>query len=603
MSYLISYQGLTKTYHDRPLFSNLSLGFSEGERVGLIGANGSGKSTLMKIFVDEAEPDDGVRYIKKHTRITYLPQTDRLNQDHTVEEALILALEGRGMEPHLKYTLAGKTMGIGEFADPTQKVHSLSGGWRKRLAICCALITEPDILFLDEPTNHLDIEGILWLESLLKSPPFSFVLVSHDRYLLENVTTAIIELGPIYPDGYLKVKGNYTYFLRQRGQFLKTQKDRESVLANLMRQEQNWLQHGPKARTTKAKFRIDKAAKMGERLKDIHYRNQQNKTVDFNFDATRRKTKNLLWAKNLSMSMGGQALFSGLSLKLTPGTKLGLLGKNGTGKSTLIRILEQVISSDEGHVEIADGLKIVAFDQDRCKLDQEAPLRTALSPEGDAVVYQGRSVHVATWAQRFLFRPDQLDLPVRRLSGGEQARILIADLMRRPADVLLLDEPTNDLDIPSIEVLEESLAEFPGAVVVVSHDRFFLDRLTDGIIGFNGRGNALIYADYLQWIDALTTAQTDIKNKKPSPEKKAARPAPQKAEKKFSYKHQYELDHIEEHIMQAEQTVAELEEKVQNPDIMADPSQLNACCDELKTAQEKVEQLYARWQEIESLKA
>ncbi|MBU0994204.1 MAG: ABC-F family ATP-binding cassette domain-containing protein [Proteobacteria bacterium] len=598
MSYLISYQSLEKSYQDLPLFTNLTLGFSEGEKVGLIGANGSGKSTLLKIFAGEVEPDKGVRSMKKHTRVVYLPQIDKFDDENSVEDALFSAMSDMVLEEHQKYTAVQKTIGLGEFTNPDQKTNSLSGGWRKRLAICCSLIRQPDILFLDEPTNHLDIEGILWLETILKNASFSFVLVSHDRYFLENITNKIVELGRLYPEGCLKVNGNYSEFVRKRSEFLKTQKDKESALANVVRQERNWLAHGPKARTTKAKFRIEKAAMLGEELKDIHHRNQQNKTVEFNFDSTNRKTKNLLVATNIGISMGGASLFKNLSFKLKPGTRIGLLGRNGSGKSTLIRILAQSIKPDEGAIETADTLRMVTFDQNRQKLDQEAKLRTALSPAGDAVVYRDRSVHVVTWAKRFLFSPDQLDLPVGRLSGGEQARILIAHLMRQPADILLLDEPTNDLDIPSIEVLEESLSEFPGAVVIVSHDRFFLDRLTDMIIGFDGKGNAGIFADYFQWLEACGTRKPEKKEAKPQPAKKA----PTSAEKKFSFKHQYELDRIEETILKAEENVSLLEEDVQNPSIINDPVRMKLCCEKLKDAQEKVEHLYARWQELESYK-
>jgi ATP-binding cassette subfamily F protein uup len=599
MSFLISYQALEKSYNEKPLFANLSLGFCEGEKVGLIGANGSGKSTLLRIFAGEEEPDQGIRSIKKFTRIVYLPQVDRFDEDADVETELRRALSDREMEEHQKYTRVQKIMGLGQFPAPGEIISALSGGWRKRLAICRALIQEPDILFLDEPTNHLDIEGILWLENVLKNASFAFVLVSHDRYFLENITNKIVELGRIYPEGFFKSNGNYSEFLRQRSAFLKTQEDRENRLANVMRQERNWLSHGPKARTTKAKFRIEKAGVLEEELKNIHFRNQQNKRVDFGFDSTGRSTKILLEADNLGISLGGSQLFKNLSIKLKPGTRVGLLGKNGTGKSTLIHLFEQTKRPDEGSIETVDGLKIVTFDQNRKRLNASDRLRTALSPLGDSVVYRGESIHVVTWAKRFLFTPDQLDLPVGRLSGGEQARILIARLMLVPADVLLLDEPTNDLDIPSIEVLEETLLEFPGAMVIVSHDRFFLDRVTDRVIGFDGCGNASIFADHFQWLNACGEKKTEKKEPKAVPKK----PEKSITEKKLSVKFKLELEQMEEKILQAEERVSEIESMLQTPLVLNDPALLKEKCEQLREAQERVEALFERWQELEALKA
>jgi len=326
--------------------------------------------------------------------------------------------------------------------------------------------------------------------------------------------------------------------------------------------------------------------------------------VDIAFDATERKTKKLLTVTGISKSFEGRLLFSNLDLTLSPGTRLGLLGRNGCGKSTLMQILaaadqENGLKPDSGTITAADKLRIVTFDQRRQQLDQQQTLRRALAPDGDSVLYQDRSIHVVSWAKRFLFRPDQLETPVARLSGGEQARILIAALMRQPADVLLLDEPTNDLDIPSLDVLEESLSEFPGALVLVTHDRFMLDRLCDQVLGFDGKGNASLFADYGQWLRTLADADKPQAGKKSAP---LSAPEAKKAAKKLSYKDQREYDLMEESILAAETRQEELEARLHEPEIVADPAKLAECWEELAAAQQEVARLYRRWEELEQVK-
>jgi ATP-binding cassette subfamily F protein uup len=345
-----------------------------------------------------------------------------------------------------------------QFADLQQQVSALSGGWRKRLAITCALIQQPDLLLMDEPTNHLDLEGILWLEGLLKAARFAFVLVSHDRYFLENTTNRTVELNKRYPDGYLKVDGSYSEFLQQRAAVFDQQDREQQVLANKARRELEWLRRGAKARTTKAQARIDYAEGLQGEAAESRRRNLEIASAQIEFDATRRKTRKLVEAKHVTVERGGRALITGLDLLLTPGTCLGLLGRNGSGKSSLMGLLKGEIKPAAGDIAWADDLKVVSFDQQRAQLDQTLTLKHTLAPMGESVVFQGRPMHVTAWAKRFLFPIEKLGLPVSRLSGGEQARVLIAQLMLKPADILLLDEPTNDLDIPTLEVLEDSLA-------------------------------------------------------------------------------------------------------------------------------------------------
>ena len=600
MSFLIGYKDLEMSFGSQTLFSGLSMSFSEGEKVGLVGANGSGKSTLLKIFAGVLVPDSGNRLEKKHVRPVYLAQEEDFDSSKTIGDIMTAVLHETAGDDSLMFSRGQKAIGQACFSDTDLKVSQLSGGMKKRLAITLALIRQPDILFLDEPTNHLDLESILWLEQVLITADFSFVLVSHDRALLNRVTNRTIELSPLYPDGYLKVEGNYTFFKEKRDLFIEQQLKQETVLANKMRRETEWLRQGVKARTTKARYRIDQAGKMGEDLGALRRRNRQAGDVELDFQTTGRKTKRLLEAFHLEKSMDGRPLFRDLSFALSPGLFIGLLGANGSGKTTLLNILAGRLDPDSGHVKTVENLSVVLFDQERKQLDPEKTLKRTLAPDSDSVMYRGNPVHVVTWARKFHFHVEQLDTPVSKLSGGEKARAVIANLMKTPADVLLLDEPTNDLDIPTLEVLEESLADFPGAVVTASHDRYLLDRLATHILGFDGEGSVKLYAGVDQW-----AGEIQEKNKKTVKKKVREEPVdePRKdKKKKLSFKHSFELARIEEKIVEAENEVADLELEISKPALSKDPEAMKNACQRLAEAQKMVERLYERWEELETLK-
>jgi len=613
MADLLSCRELGKAFGAQSLFSSVSLAIAEGDRIGLIGPNGSGKSTLLQIIGGLTTADSGEIFRQRHVRSSYLAQEDSFAEDKSCIENLCAAIDDQHLEPAEQRNRAQALLSRAEFPDNDYlecPVRLLSGGWRKRLAICRALIVRPNLLLMDEPTNHLDLAGILWLEKMLKSTslpesPAAFLMISHDRRFLENTVSRVIELAAVYPEGTLQVNGNYSAFLDKRDIFLAQQQEQEERLANKVRRENEWLSRGPKARTTKAKARKDAAYQLQDDLAKVKGRNRSGGKVDIAFDATERKTRKLLAASKISKSFEGRQLFADLDLTLSPGTRLGLLGRNGCGKSTLMQILaaatcaEDGLKPDSGSIIVADKLRIVSFDQRRQQLDQAQTLRSALAPDGDSVLYQDRVIHVVSWAKRFLFRPDQLETPVERLSGGEQARILIATLMRQPADILLLDEPTNDLDIPSLDVLEESLQEFPGALVLVTHDRFMLDRLCDQVLGFDGQGKASFFADYAQWLRALAETEKPQGAKKPAP---SPMPAAKNATKKLSYKEQREYDLIEESLLAAETRQEELEARMHEPGMVVDPAKLAVCWEELEAAQQKVARLYRRWEELEQLR-
>ena len=602
MSLLLTCRSLSKSFGARPLFRDISISFDDTERTGLIGPNGSGKSTLLKILAGVEQPDGGEIDMRRQLKLAYLPQQDVFPPGLTARQVVAAAVPHGQAEEHELLTRADILLGKAGFDDTDAAADTLSGGWRKRLAIARELMKGPDLLLLDEPTNHLDLEGILWLEKLLANAPFSFLLVSHDRYFLENVTNRVVELSRAYADGYLSSGGGYSDFLVRREEYLAAQARNEQALASRVRREVEWLRRGAKARTTKAKGRIEEAGRMMGELSELKVRNNQGGAVQIDFNATHRQTRKLLTAKNVCKRLGGRDLFKNLNLVLAPGTKLGLLGPNGSGKTTLIKLLAGELPPDAGEIFRAEGLRTVVFDQARRQLDRSATLRRALAPTGDNVVYRDESMHVTGWAKRFLFRTEQLDMPVGDLSGGEQARILIARLMLQPADLLILDEPTNDLDIPSLEVLEESLADFPGALVLVTHDRFMLDRVSTEILALDGKGGARPHVDYSEWQRAKDEAAREAVAAARAPAKPLAKADGAPAKRKLTYMELRELEGMENQILAAEEELHGLQAQMSDPSTMADRHRLAEVCTKADAAQQRVQALYERWQELEARK-
>ncbi len=603
---LLSCESISKSFGVKPLFTDLSIALSEDDHVGLVGPNGSGKSTLLKILAGLEEPDEGARSMRRHVRMGYVPQESSFPAAQTVEEVLAQVLIDDGLDPHEHGGRIAKALSLGEFPQPDQSVTTLSGGWKKRLAIARALMREPDVLLMDEPTNHLDVEGILWLESLLKTEARAFLVVSHDRRFLESIASRMLELNRCYPNGMFEAKGNYSAFLEQRDAALAAQADYQASLANRVRREVEWLRRGPKARTTKAKSRIDSAGQLIDELSNLDGRREQG-TAGIDFTSSGRRSKQLVVATGLGKSLGGKPIVRNLELLLGPGQRLGLLGPNGSGKTTLLKLLAGTLKPDTGTLTRADKLRVVTFEQHRDSLDQQATLRRSLAPHGDAVVYQDRSVHLVSWAKRFLFKPEQLDLPVSRLSGGEQARLLIARLMLQPADLLILDEPTNDLDIPTLDVLEDSLVEFPGALVLVTHDRWLLDRVSTMLLALDGQGNAEWFADYAQWEAAQARKATGNQRSAPASQARSSAEAGQTSStpkrKGLTYKEQQEWDKMEQKIAKAEAAVATCQAAANDSTIMSDAEALRTRYAALEAAQAAVEQLYTRWAEIEEKRA
>ena len=595
---LINAQGLEKTFGAIPLFREIGISLSDGDRLGLIGPNGSGKSTLLKILAGRAEADAGDVAIRKTTRLAYIAQDSQFTSGETVRSVVHRAFDEAKMPAAERPAREGETLGRVGFIDFDAEAATLSGGWRKRLAVAEALVQDPDVLLLDEPTNHLDLAGIEWLEGLLLNAPFASITISHDRYFLENVATQMAELNRIYPTGLLRVQGNYSTFLEKKDEYLLAQEKRQDALANRVRTEVEWLRRGPKARATKAKARIDKANEMIGELKDMQSRSR-TANADIDFSATDRKTKRLIDLRQVSYGFEGRRLFKEIDFTITAGMRVGLVGPNGSGKTTFLRLVRGEMEPNSGEVRRADLLRVVYFDQLR-RLDDTVTLRQALAPDGDSVVYQERTIHIASWASRFLFSNEQLNQPVGRLSGGERARVLIAKLMLEPADLLLLDEPTNDLDIPTLEILEESLLEFKGALVLVTHDRYMLDRVSTTILGLDGEGNTEQFADYSQWETWMEQGRQEQKAKVAaittpivSEEKKAP------SKKKLSYLDSRDYQTIEDRIADAEKILAVKRERLEDPAVASDGLKIAEAYREVEDAQRAVDDLYARWAELE----
>jgi len=372
---------------------------------------------------------------------------------------------------------------------------------------------------------------------------------------------------------------------------------RQDALTNRVHTEIEWLRRGPKARTTKSKSRIDKAHEMIGELADLNTRTRST-SVNIDFSASNRQTKQLVNLDDVTYSIGGRNLFEHLTFAVTSGMRVGLVGPNGSGKTTLLRLMRGDIEPSRGKIKRADSLRVVYFDQSR-ELDPEITLRRALAPDSDAVVYQDRIVHVASWAARFLFAAEDLNRPVGRLSGGERARVLIAQLMLQPADVLLLDEPTNDLDIPTLEILEESLLEYSGALLLVTHDRYMLDRVSTVVLGLDGHGGSERFADYSQWDAWQRTKKAKSSVTPPATAKKADESTRDTPKKKLTPNEAREAANIEGRIAEAEAMLATKRVAMEDLAIVSDAPKLHAAYEEMKQAQEAVDALYARWSELE----
>lgn len=589
----ISCKSISKSHGSKDLFEDLSVNLHSGDRIGLIGPNGAGKSTLLHLLAKRKNPDDGEVVTNKNVRIGFVSQEIEKYQG-TVIEVLDQEL---GLAPHLdefkRENYLRQLLGLVGIQNPEQKASELSGGWGRRLSIAKALVHEPNVLLMDEPTNHLDLDTILWLEGFLKRSVQTFIITSHDRVFLDNICNKIWEISSKYPKGIFISEGGFAEFNEARETFLQGQKQYQRGLQSKVSREEEWLKSGVKARTTKSRARIQETARLQHELARVKFRNSEKK-IDFALNATESQTKKLLVGKNLSKHFGDKTIFSKVDVRLMREDRLAIVGENGSGKTTLLKILAREIESDTGTLKEAGNLKVFYFDQNREQLDLNLSLKKALSPYSDTIEYRGKSVHVNSWCEKFLFDKTLLELPIKCLSGGERARLLIARLMLHPVDILLLDEPTNDLDIDTLKILEESLDDFPGSVVLVSHDRAFVDRVCDELLMLEEKEGYTLFNDTEGWLEYRDKQKKSLDQKKKTDLKK-------QSEKKggLSYKEKQELDGMEKYIDHLSKEIDALQMLLEDPMLQADSDTFTKTCQEIGRKEKEIDQAYERWHELE----
>jgi ABC transport system ATP-binding/permease protein len=634
MGILISAHRLEKAFASRTLFRGLTFAIEDGDRIGLIGPNGAGKSTMLRMLVGQQSIDGGDLSISRGTRIALLEQNPTFEDDVSVYDAILAATDDPYDYDNMMIVdeLLSKLDLNRDEVGRDALVSSLSGGWKKRVALARELARKPDLLLLDEPTNHLDVEAIRWLEGFLADSKFATVTITHDRLFLQRVANRIFDLDPRYPEGLLVVKGEYVEYLTVRDELLRSQERREVVLKNTLRRETEWLRRGAKARTTKQTARIKRAGELGEEVGDLGERNAK-RLLAIDFQEAARNPNKLIEAIGLTKIVpdkhgGDRVLFKDLDMIITPKSRLGLLGTNGCGKSTLIKCFLGLAEPTSGTVKRAEKLDVAYFEQHRDTLDMNKSVLRNIVDEGDYVDFRGQYVFARSYLDRFLFRTEQHDMPVAKLSGGEQARLRIAQMMLTPANILVLDEPTNDLDMATLAVLEETLADFPGAVILVTHDRYFLDQVSNRILAFettlDDEAELLEFAGFTQWEDWRDTRDEERKVHAKKMKGKGAAGAqsasaqsvtataatgasatqapaqPAKKARKLSFKEKHELDNMEANIQAAEAKLAALQAESADPANAANAKRLTELYSEIAQAQKQVETLYARWNELEN---
>lgn len=595
---LLNTHKLEKAFAGKVLFKNVSLGIEEGDRIGLVGPNGAGKSTLLKILAGKMDSDGGDVTAKKGLRIGFLDQSPTFKPGETILDAILGDHDyGETIGPAYEWMAR---LELSQFGD-TFLVEDLSGGWKKRVALARELVMNPELVFLDEPTNHLDVTSILWLEEFLARANFATMIITHDRLFLQRVANKIFDLDPKNPNYLFPFSGEYLEYVEAKEVMMAGQDARELVMKNTLRRETEWLRRGAKARLTKQKARIDRAGVLKDDVEELSARNAA-RTVKIEFKDADRNPQKLMELSHVTKAYDGRVLFKDFSYLVSPKTRMALLGDNGTGKSTLIRILLGQELPDMGEVKRAENLKVAYFEQNRETLNPKLSVLKNICPDGDYVHYQGSYVYARSYLERFQFNRQQADLPVEKLSGGEQARLRIAQLMLNEAQVLVLDEPTNDLDVATLSVLEESLREFNGAVILVTHDRYFMDQVAKEIIALhrNPDGNTSMerFAGYLQW-EEWFEGQKELEQQQQKKAAEAAKAGAGKSNKKLSFKEKFELENMEATIHGLEAKLQKAQTESILPEVASNAGRVQELYTEIATLQAEIERLYDRWAELE----
>ncbi len=612
-----SVNNLVVRHGTQTVLDGATLTILEGERVGLVGRNGSGKSTFLQIAAGDAQPDSGDVALRRDLVTGYMPQVFDLDDTQTVhanilggaQRVLDLLAEYETVPPESAqsgllleqiqhadgWELEHRTRSLISnlhAPDEDRIVGTLSGGEKRRVALCRALLPRPDFLLLDEPTNHLDTGSIEWLEDFLSRYSGTCLFVTHDRYFLDRVATRIVELSR---GQFANYEGTYTDYLLARAQRMAVEEMQEKKRQKFLKRELEWVRRGPKARRTKSVDRIDRYFEMAAEEAP-----EAELDVDLIIPPAPKLANRVIELRDVTLDLAGRTLFRGLSLNLQHGERLGIVGRNGLGKSSLLKLMLGQLEPAHGEVEIGARTEINYVDQNRMLLNEEKTVWEEVSDGSEAVKLGEETITLRGYLRRFLFSEDRINTKINQLSGGERSRVLLAKILKRGGNVLILDEPTNDLDLGTLRLLEEALVAFGGCVIVVSHDRYFLNRVCTAILAFEEDGAVRYHVgNYDRYLEkraapALETISGKVKTEPVSP----AKP------RKLKYKEARELETIEAVILAAERDAARLEAAFADPELFRQPKeQWTALETELAAARQRVATLYARWEELEKLVA
>ncbi len=628
---LISLDNAQLAYGHVPLLDHAEFKLDKGERVGLLGRNGAGKTSLLKVIVGHVVLDDGIVWRAPGLRVGYVPQEPPLDDAATVFETVAGGLEGLQatlieyhdvlhqlgelnpdptlhdkldrlnheleaqdgwrMQSRIESTLQQLEL------DADAKIGSLSGGWRKRVALARALVSEPDLLVLDEPTNHLDIAAINWLEKFLRDANLSLLFVTHDRRFLDRVTTRIVELDR----GVLRdFPGNYTAYRKRKEDMLAIESVVQEKFDKVLAEEEVWIRRGIEARRTRNEGRVRRL----ERLRvERAARRDRLGQVNFSLATGERSGELVAEFKHVKKAYGDRTVIGDFSARILRGDRIGLIGPNGIGKTTLLKLLTGEVPADQGTVRLGTKLNIAYFDQLRAQLDDESTLIDTISPGTDFIEIGGQRKHVMSYLEDFLFPPQRARAKVKSLSGGERNRLLLARLFTQPANVLILDEPTNDLDLDTLELLESLLQDYGGTVFLVSHDREFLNNVVTQIYAFEGEGRVVEYAgDYDDW-ERVRKANSE----EPKPERRSGQADPAgtsskpRGRAKLSFYESNELLALPEKIASLEKEQADINQRLVDPDLYrSQPEQVKNLQTRLETIEKDLLNFLTRWEELEA---
>jgi ABC transport system ATP-binding/permease protein len=613
---------LTVRYGPQTVLDETSLNIDAGERLGLVGRNGSGKSTFLQILAGHEVPDTGEVVRRRELIVGYMPQQFRLEETASVHANIIAGARStlelidryeqtpadsqesaRLLEriEHLGgWTLEHRIKSLIEHLHAPsleRTVGDLSGGEKRRVALCRALVSQPDLLLLDEPTNHLDTGAIEWLEDFLIHYPGTCLFVTHDRYFLDKIATAIVELDR---GKFLRYAGNYTDFLLSRAARQAALEQQERKRQKFLKRELEWIRRSPSARRTKSIDRVEKYFEMAGQEEPA-----PELEADLIIPPPPKLGERVIELKEIALDIGDRKLIDGLNLDLRPGEKLGIIGANGLGKSSLLKVILGQLAPSQGEVILGPRVQINYIDQNRTLLDDQKTIWQEIGGGNESIRLGEETLSLRSYLRRFLFTEDRINTKIELLSGGERNRVVLAKTLKQGGNVLILDEPTNDLDLGTLRLLEEALIDFSGTVIVVSHDRYFLNRVATAILAFEGDG-VVRYAvgNYDYYLEKRAEEQAILKAKPVAPSANAKPVAPPaNRPRKLKWKEERELETIEAAILQVEDKVADLEETFADPDFYKKHGKNCAALEtDLKSARERVTELYHRWEELERIK-